>query len=222
MKNKYIVVGSRGVIGSEISSQVKKRGNNVYNLYAKDFIKLLSTERIQYITEFFHSNNIVYSKDSRLHIILAHRIRETDTKLALWNETIISTDLIDIIADLGYEVRVIVIGSITGRLIDSKSSPAYHYCKDLQKSAVRYSILKKNVCMNLIELSSFIKFDPSNWDEKYTRAVELEKCNLEQTEIPKLEDIANICISLLELPVTPRGQIYTFDNGSSLLQKSFI
>ena len=86
MKNKYIVVGSRGVIGSEISSQVKKRGNNVYNLYAKDFIKLLSTERIQYITEFFHSNNIVYSKDSRLHIILAHRIRETDTSNTLWNK----------------------------------------------------------------------------------------------------------------------------------------
>jgi hypothetical protein len=215
----YVVIGAGGIVGRKVEAFLERRGKCVVTLptelilgAAKDDIQDIAISAIR-------QKRFLQLKDTRIGLILAHRARGADIYEAIISEIRVTRDLVHAFASACMELRVIVLGSVTGRLVDHKSPESYHYAKDFQKSCVRYSVTQNNVYMNLLELSWFQKYSESEMTEEYEHDLASVKRALGCGHLVNVEDITDFLIEILEMHRPPRGQIITFDGGYSLLQR---
>ena len=133
MINVYVVVGATGTLGSYVAESLCEDGKTVIKVSASFLTSLNSGEFSVAINELVKKISDVQSIHQSIGIILAHRYRGDDILTALKNEVIITHDLVWYLSKQISELRVVVLGSITGGLVDHKSAEAYHFSKDLQK-----------------------------------------------------------------------------------------
>lgn len=219
MVDFYVVVGAGGIVGQQVMARLKLLGKSVQVLPTQAILNGTLTEVEAMVLDVIKSA-IVSQRDSiRIGIIFAHRVRIIDLLEALRCELRITRDLIYTFAANCSEVRAVILGSITGTVVHRHSSEAYHYTKDLQKSCVRYSVIYDNVYMNLLELSWFEKYLPSQATKEYLDASYCAKQIVGERNFVNISDITDFSVALMESDRPPRGQIIAYDGGYSLLQR---
>lgn len=155
----------------------------------------------------------------RVGVILAHRYRGDDNREALYSELCITRDFTWTMSKICKSVRVVVLGSITGRFVDGELSEAYHYSKDLQKSIARQSVRVKNLSMNVIELGWFEKYTRSKATGEYQDIMSRLRAEYGESVVPTVDSITDLCTLLLEMSHPPRGETIVYDGGLSLFQE---
>ena len=219
MADIYIVVGARGVVGEQVVSRLESIEKSVLTISGKTLVQMSEREFLhassQQIKEISTSPNAIDS----VGVILAHRTRHNDVSKSVQGELRLCRDLIRAFAEKFSKVNVVILGSITGSFIDIATSEAYHYAKDTQKSCVRQSIRIPNLCMNLIELSWFVKYPEHRFHEGYRKQIEQVGQRVGYGNLPTVLDITDFAVSLIELRRPPRGQVIAYDGGYSLLQE---
>lgn len=218
MDSIYIVVGSRGVVGSQIVQRLKCLGKLVAIITTTEILQTSNIKLTVQMANLCHEASIDPVK-ARVGLILAHRYRGINIQCALSNELCITRDFVWSLSRLCASLRVVVLGSITGSLVDRNLPEAYHYSKDLQKSIVRQSIRINNLCMNLLELNWFEKYPEGKRSNEYRQIMANIKQQVGGDSLPTVDSITDFSCALIELPHPPRGQIIVYDGGFSLYQK---
>ena len=213
----YIIVGSRGIVGQQIVQRLMLLKKSVIVVTVQMILDSDSSTIIEKISKLFVQHSI-NPRNANVGLILAHRYRGDDNKTGLFNELCITRDFVWNLATLCSSLRVVVLGSITGQLVDIKSPEAYHYTKDLQKSIVRQSVRISNLYMNLLELSWFEKFSNKVASDDYRQIMASLKGQLGGDNLPYVNSITDFSCSLIEMPLPPRGQSIVYDGGISLFQ----
>jgi hypothetical protein len=218
MDNKIYLTGANGQLGRQVLSELISRNLDAVSIGYSE-VRGLNGEAVlrDFIAKRFLGRATPDHGARSAWLILAHRSRTEDIVEALGDELRMTRDLVYAFSDMFAEVRVVVIGSITGGRVDRNSSEAYHYAKDLQKSIVRRSVLRTNVFMNLLELSWFVKY-PDSSSQEYTSKIADVRRMSPTRKIVRTNDIADFCVQLLTAQRPPRGQIITLDDGYSLVQ----
>lgn len=217
--NTTLVVGSSGILGSGISLHLESLGRKVVKVSARHVLSLCDSSLVQYLGGILPNAGSGHQLQPPLAIIMAHRYRGDDPLQALNAELSITQRLPWTLSRMVSHLRVFVIGSVTGELLDLKSPLAYHYAKDLQKSIVRQSCRLPNVEMNIIELSWFEKYEPTVQTKEYSLAVSTIKESLGSSNFPGIQEIADFIDNLMRASLLPRGQKICFDGGYSLIQR---
>ena len=218
MDNIYIVIGSRGNVGSQIVQRLRKLNKCVITQLTSEILQFSNEELVERVTSFFSENSIQLRK-TNVGVILAHRYRGDNVQIALENELRITRDFIWALSMLCESLRVVVLGSIAGRHVDQKMPEAYHYAKDLQKSIVRQSVRIRNLHMNLLELNWFEKFVEELATDEYRKTIAIIKKRLGGDNLPSVDSITEFSCALIELQHPPRGETIIYDGGFSLFQK---
>ena len=222
MDKPVLVVGSSGAIGKQVVQSLSKRAV-IPILISSSQLRILGIADLdEFLREILLRHDIEDPSTSTLGLILAHRCRSNDTLAALESELRITRDFVWTLSKICLSLRAVVLGSITGRLIDAKSSEAYHYSKDLQKSIVRQSVRIPNLSMNLLELSWFRKYLDSDATQEYRRAMKDLDSKLGKGNVPTVETITDFACNVIESLRPPRGQVITYDGGFSQLQDNQI
>lgn len=218
MDDIHIVVGGQGVVGNQVVKKLKERKRYVLVKSTKEIIDCPKNELATSICSLFakHLDNI--GKPARVSLILAHRCRDEDIQIALSNELQITRNFVWALSSQCISLNVVVIGSITGRLVSKKLPESYHYAKDLQKSIVRQSVRVSNLYMNLLELNWFRKYGFDKATSEYNQIMSDLTQELEGDHLPSVETITDFCCSLIDMQLPPRGQTIIYDGGLSLFQ----
>ncbi len=220
MASAVLMTGASGRLGRQIFECLLADGFKAVSIRSAPLLKLQGEEAIaRYLREMLESDNPVANEDHVVKLLLAHRPRMASVSEAVDAELRMTRDLVWGLSEICSEVRVIVLGSITGQRVDPDSAEAYHYCKDLQKSIVRQSVTVPNVFMNLIELSWFNKYPPSMADNLYSERVESVRSVMPTRHVVTVAEITEIAVRILGALRPPRGQIVTYDDGYSLIQQ---
>ena len=219
MSKVYIVVGSKGALGCQIFNRLKALNKFVFPVFALDILKCKPEHIIMDIDKFLTIHSICLAK-ANIGVILAHRCENID--ISLLSEIRITRDFVWSLAQNCCKLRVVVLGSVTGRLVDRKMSEAYHYSKDLQKSIVRQSIRILNLDMILVELYWFVKYQGIKATYEYQNRINRVGSLVGENNFPTVESIVDLCCSLIEMTIAPRGHLIPFDGGLSLLQEDHI
>jgi hypothetical protein len=214
-----LVVGSSGLLGRGIASQLEGFGRKVVKVSARHILGLSDASLALYLGGIVPTTQPDHRLRPPLGLVIAHRYRGDDTIQALSVEMSITHRLAWILSGMVTHLRVFVMGSVTGALLDLKSPLAYHYAKDLQKSIARQSCRLQNVEMNVIELSWFEKYDPTVQTKEYSSEVSKIKESIGAHNFPGIPEIADFIDNLMRSAMLPRGQIITFDGGYSLKQR---
>jgi len=215
----YVIVGAGGVLGSQISNDLRKFDVPIVRVSAAHLTSLNDQAFSEAINGLVNEIKLVRPNAERVGLVLAHRYRGTDIPLALRNELCITRDFIWCLSKNFSRLHAVVVGSATGRYIDSASSDAYHFAKDLQKSIVRRSVTLPNVAMNLLELSWFEKHPISVATPEYRKKIEDLRTLLGDNNVPAPSNIAEFIRQLLDCALPPRGQSITYDGGYDLFQR---
>ncbi len=149
-------------------------------------------------------------------LIFCHRIRkaESNPSKSLILELNLLEEIIKKVGNYSKNLNVIIIGSCTGNYFDSKSTQAYHYVKDFQKTFLRYhSNLNPNYFINMIELSYFDKYFSHESDIKYKEDKEFFLKFNNQRKIPSYVQLAAAIDYLTNINLGITGQILSLDNG---------
>jgi len=219
MADIYAVVGASGTVGKQVLSRLIFKKKPVFTISGR-WLSELSDEEFYTALDIVNAGIEAAEPNAKtVGLILAHRQRGHEVLLSLRSEIRLCDQLVRFLASQFQQLNVVVFGSVTGSLIDKMSCEAYHYAKDLQKSAVRQSIGTVNVNMNLLELSCFIKYPKDQRDEKYRSHLEEQGRLVGVNNLPNVSDITDFALSLIDASITPRGQIITHDGGYSLIQK---
>ena len=213
-----LLIGSNGVIGRQIAEYLNKKGVISVNLSAKQ-ITSLKQENLKDFVDSKLTANLEDYKEEDFSLILTHRFREGTMKDIVINELLITRELPWMLSTKCSSLKVIVIGSVTGRQVSLNQPEHYHYAKDLQKSIVRQSIRKENISMNLIELSSLNKYKDEDGSKEYKENLKKQGELIGQKNLVCVQDIANYAYTLITMKNPPRGQILTYDGGYSLHQR---
>jgi len=220
MANHYFLIGSGGRVGKKIFEYFKKK-ENITKISAREYVGLKTDfDRKKFIIKKI-TNSISKYKSAKIALIFAHRIRDNNIINAINSEILITRNITEIFSETCLEARVVVLGSVAGRLIDKNSIESYHYSKDIQKSIVRHSIKYNNVFMNLIELNQFEKYEKYKQDKKYVKFLNKVKSVIGAKHLLNINDIVLFLECIINLDRPPRGQILTYDSGHSLYQSYF-
>ncbi len=217
--NTTLVVGASGILGSGIASQLEASGRKVVRVSARHLLGLCDSSLVRYLDGILPNIGQNYRFRPPIAIIFAHRYRGDDTMQALKVELSLTHRLPWTLSKMASHLRVFVIGSVTGELLDLKSPEAYHYAKDLQKSIVRQSCRLHNTEMNIIELSCFEKYAPTIQTTDYSLAVSKIKDSIGAQNFPGIREISDFLDNLMRVALLPRGQTIRFDGGYSLIQR---
>jgi len=219
LANGYIVVGASGIIGRQISARLNELKKDVVKISGRRFADL-EEKRLSYaVKEILEELQARSMSLSRVGIIFAHRQRGGGVIDILRNEHRLCGQLIALIVEKVQRLDAIILGSITGSRFDSRSSEAYHYAKDFQKTCVRQSIRFPNLNMNLLELSWFEKYPPEMADSDYQSRMQEVVELLGANNVPNVTDITDFALQILEAKLPPRGQVISYDGGYSTLQR---
>jgi hypothetical protein len=221
MDSVYFLTGASGRLGSQIADCLRDRDIRVVPIISADILSVRSGNLVgDWLRDQFHSQ--LSNKELRgvVSLILAHRPREGQIHKAIADELRMTRDLVWGFSEVCTEVRVIVMGSVTGRFVDFRSLESYHYCKDLQKSTVRLSVSLPNVFMNLIELSWFRKHPQCSSDPSYVAVLDEARGVVPTKHVVTVSEIVDLACALLDTARPPRGQVITFDEGYSLIQQA--
>jgi hypothetical protein len=216
--NVYIVIGSRGIVGSQITKRLRSLNKHVVTIATSEILQRKKIESLECIRS-LANNSAISLAEKQVGLILAHRYRKDNIQAALLSELTITRDFVWGLANLCASLRVVVLGSITGRLIDRKLPEAYHYSKELQKSIVRQSILIGNLHMNLLELYWFEKYTEEKATPEYKEIMSVIRQQLGGDNLPSVESITDFSCALIEMHRPPRGQTIVYDGGLSGYQK---
>lgn len=217
MVSTYIVVGSRGTVGSQVVQRLNMLNKSVLTVPAAEILRCSNISSIDGISSLYCNHSIQPLK-SNLGLILSHRYRENGTLAALETELAITRNFVWSLSKICISLRVVVLGSITGRLVNQNICEAYHYSKDLQKSIVRQSVRIGNLHMNLLELNWFEKYSKHVATEEYKQTLSRHNQRLAGDNLPNVESITDFSCALIEMQRPPRGEIIVYDGGLSLLQ----
>jgi|LauGreDrversion4_2_1035121.scaffolds.fasta_scaffold38066_4 hypothetical protein len=218
MVDRIFITGAQGQLGRQLVSSLTSAQVSIIPIKSAVVLSVETNTRLKaFLNEQFVSKISINSSRPSVALILAHRSRADDSLVMLRDELRMTRDLVYAFAELCREVRVVVLGSVTGRQVDQASSEAYHYAKDLQKSIVRRSILLPNLFMNLVELSWFVKHTTAA-DAEYVCALDQARGNSPTGEVVEPRHIADLCLRLLLVERSPRGQVFALDDGYSLMQ----
>ena len=219
MDNLYIVIGSRGNVGSQIMQRLRRLNKCVITQLTSEILEFSNEELVERVASSFSENSIKL-REAKVGVILAHRYRGDNVQIALENELRITRDFIWALSMLCESLRVVVLVSITGRHVDQKMPEAYHYAKDLQKSIVRQSVRIKNLHMNLLELNWFEKFVEELATDEYRKTISNVKKRIGGDNLPSVDSITEFACALIELQHPPRGATIIYDGGFSLFQEN--
>ena len=217
MIKDIVIVGTRGAVGSKLIKIAKNRKFNVFPISAQ---KICDTP-CEKLPSFIEENLKIHSgkqKDKKLGLILAHRIREEDIRVAMSRELSITRDFPIYLKNYCEELRIIMIGSVTGRLVNAHNEESYHYCKELQKAVNRYFVFEDKIKSNLLELSLFQKYGTDEADNNYNNSLIQERKKLGGRSVVDMFAITDFCISILETKSPPISSVITYDGGYSLRQ----
>jgi hypothetical protein len=218
VNNIYIVIGSRGIVGSQITKRLRSLNKHVVTIAASEIVQRKKIDSLECFRSLANDSSITLA-EKEIGLILAHRYREDNIQTVLLNELSITRDFVWGLANLCASLRVVVLGSITGRLIDRKLPEAYHYSKELQKSIVRQSIRIGNLQMNLLELYWFEKYTEEKATPEYKKTMSELRKQLGGDNLPSVESITDFSCALIEMHRPPRGQTIVYDGGLSGYQK---
>lgn len=220
MASPILVTGASGRLGRQIFECLLSDGLKAVSIRSAPLLNLQGGVAIaRHLRETLVADNQALNEDPVIKLLLAHRPRTASVSEALAAELRMTRDLVWGLSEIYPEVRVIVLGSITGQRVDPGSAEAYHYCKDLQKSIVRQSVTVPNVFMNLIELSWFNKYPPSIANNLYSERVESVRSVMPTRHVVTVTEITEIAVRILGALRPPRGQIVAYDDGYSLIQQ---
>jgi hypothetical protein len=219
MVEVYVVVGATGTLGRNVAATLSEDGKAVVKISATYLTSLGSSDFSIAIDALVKDISAAKQDAKRIGLVLAHRYRGEDVITALRNELIISHDLVWNLSKQVKELSVVVLGSVTGEMVDQKSPEAYHFSKDLQKSIVRQSVLLKNVAMNLIELAWFEKYSPKYASPDYKIQMQTLHTLLGEGNLPTLTDITDFLRQLMDCKLPTRGQTIKYDGGYGIYQK---
>tara|TARA_X000000950_G_C13869800_1_gene642388 strand:- start:754 stop:1413 length:660 start_codon:yes stop_codon:yes gene_type:complete len=218
MIDLYVVVGSRGIVGSQISRRLVELSKKVICILTSEILSSNIRETIANKLG-LHSIKCKNGVKMNIGVILVHRYRDKENHIACKNELTITRDFVWELSKLCQSLRVVVIGSVTGSYVDSKMPEAYHYSKDIQKSIVRQSIRIGNLHMNLLELSWFKKYSSNNSSLEYKETLNRISQELCGDNLPSVDSITDFSCALIEMPYPPRGQSIVYDGGYTLFQR---
>jgi len=215
----YIIVGSGGKLGSQISNALKKFDVPIVKISGAYLASLNDQEFSEAVAGLV--NEIGFSRPNvkQVGLVLAHRYRGLDILTALRVELCITRNLVWRLSEHVKRLNVVVVGSITGRYIDRSSPEAYHFAKEMQRLIVRQSIMLPNVAMNAIELSWFEKYSTLQSTPEYRSQMGELRGLLGQNNLPSPADIAEFIRQLLDCALPPRGQSIVYDGGYDLFQR---
>ena len=184
-----------------------------------EILEFSNEELVERVASSFSENSIKL-REAKVDVILAHRYRVEKVQIALENELRITRDFIWALLMLCKPLRVVVLGSITGRHVDQKTPEAYHYAKELQKSIVRQSVRIRNLNMNLLELHWFEKFVEELATDEYRKTIANVKKIIRDDNLPSVDSITEVSCALIELQHPPREETIIYDSGFSLFQEN--
>lgn len=220
MTSAVLMTGASGRLGRQIFDCLLADGFKAVSISSAPLLNLQGGVAIaRYLREMLVPDSPASNEDPVIKLLLAHRPRTASVSEALDAELRMTRDLVWGLSEIYPEVRVIVLGSITGQRVDPDSAEAYHYCKDLQKSIVRQSVTVPNVFMNLIELSWFNKYPPSIADKLYAKRIDSVRSVIPTRHVVTVTEITEIAVRILGAMRPPRGQIIAYDDGYSLMQQ---
>jgi len=217
MNNLYIVVGGSGIVGSQVVRRLNDLGKSVVTFPTREIL-LGETSQLRESMLGLIAGKSTDQSTTHIGLILAHRFRGENIQSVLMNELRVSRDFVWQLSELCASLRVIVFGSITGSLVDNKSTEAYHYSKDLQKSIVRQSIRLSNLHMNLLELNWFKKYPQARASTEYLQLIDRLRRIMGENNLPTVNSITDFSSALIETTNPPRGQTIVYDGGFSLFQ----
>ncbi len=211
------MTGTNGVIGKilfnslSVDYDIKRlKLSDLFSQYGNIIpIKEKVRERIN---DFLYPNNY-----PRIGLIFCHRIRESklsteDTVSAEF--MILNTVIEECLKIKNTQINIIVIGSITGQLIDVKSSLQYHLQKELQKSFVRYiGVIHPNISANIIEISAFSKYEHGNPSPTYLKTKDKIESYMNHRLMPNYNQLSNLIRFLLLENHGLSSQVIRLDNG---------
>jgi len=204
-------------VGSQIVRRLKTLGKHVITTSATEILgcdNITSSEDVLRLV----CDSSISLAEAQVGLILSHRYREENIQAALGNELRITRDFVWSLSKLCASLRVVVLGSIAGRLVDRKMPESYHYSKDLQKSIVRQSVRIGSLYMNLIELNWFEKYTGHNATDEYSQIMLDLKQKLGGDNLPTVDSITDFACALIEMQRPPRGETIVYDGGLSLFQ----
>jgi hypothetical protein len=213
----YLVVGSHGVVGSQVTQRLRSQGKLVATKSSSEILQASNSSDLAETVSPFVDNSIDL-QNSRVGLILAHRYRGNDIQRALNIELCITRDFVWGLSKLCESLRVVVLGSVAGRLVDKKLPEAYHYSKDLQKTIARQSVRISNIHMNVLELSWFEKYPKHKATDDYRNIMANLRQHLGGDCLPTVDSITDFSSALIEMHHPPRGQTIVYDGGISLSQ----
>lgn len=217
MNIPIIVVGKRGRLGSQVFNALATRSKNVIAISAFEIASKESADLNSFIDEIMREIKIHHSPGTSLGLVLCHRIRGMSIPDSLTTELKITRDFVFLLSEKVERLKVTVIGSITGKRVDPRSDESYHFCKNLQRSIVNYSVTIPQISMNLVELNTFKKFS-ENFSREYEAYLSNAGRLIGMQNIPEIENIIDLIKFLCEDSYCIRGQVIPVDGGLSLFQ----
>ncbi len=220
MKKEICFTGSQSKIGSRLIKLLEK----TYKILPIRLSKLnldiddanIMKESISVIVKEIEMEYLPHRS-----LIFCHRIRsaESNSSKSLILELNLLQEIIKKVGNCSKKLNVIIIGSCTGEYFDSKSTQAYHYVKDFQKTFLRYhSNLNPNYFINMIELSYFDKYFSHESDSKYREDKEFFLKFNNQRAIPSYLQLVAAVDYLTNINLGITGQILSLDNGIVKIQ----
>ena len=219
MVDKIVVIGAGGVVGGGIASCLRQMGRNVVTVSARRVTSLGGSSIDGVVSSIAGESMSPEISNFSLGLVLAHRYRGDDPFQAMRIEFLVTRDLTWALSRVVSNLRVVVVGSVTGALVCEDLPEAYHYSKDIQKSITRQSCRLRNVQMNVLELSCFEKHPQDIQTPEYMAAMSSIRRQIGYSNLPSIADISNFIDQLMSASKNPRGQVISFDGGYSLLQK---
>jgi hypothetical protein len=217
MVDAYVLIGGNGILGKQVAKELLSRNRICISLSARDLIRDFENGSISPTKALLERIRLIDSIRC-LGLIFAHRYRGDNCLESLRIELSLTRNLVWELSSELEQLRVVVLGSVTGSRLDVGSSEAYHYAKDLQKSICLQSIRLSNVSMNLIELSWFEKYPRCEQTASYAKKMEDLKNIIGSRNLPTTSDISDYLISVMECHLSPRGQILSYDGGYNHIQ----
>ena len=217
MIEAILILGSTGIVGRQLYSQFSNSNLPIIRVSAAELAKLDSSAFNSRVSDIISEIKIITANPTKIGVVLAHRIRDLDSKDTVICELKISKDFIWRLSHDFEFINVIVLGSVTGKFVDGNTPDAYHLAKDIQKTCSRLSLKLVNVAMNVVELGWFEKYPEHARNDVYNKNMLSIKQVVGPHGLPSLANLASFVFLLLSLETPPRGQTITYDGGYSLL-----
>lgn len=219
MCKTVVVVGVGGVLGGGVAVKLGQLGFDVVPVSAKAILNMSFNSLTSFAGDLVSGISVMSSAQSSVGLVLAHRCRSSDPCESISAELAITRGLTWALADLVPNLRVVVLGSVTGTFLCPSLPESYHYAKDMQKSIARQSLRLSNVQMNVVALSWFEKYAKEKQCPEYSNELARVSEKIGSSNLPSISDIGDFVGALLRARHVPRGQVINFDGGYSTLQE---